>query len=287
MDDKLMDERKELNEILLGGDLPKDSSKGKKIILMLVIAIIVIAILLVVFYKMTREDDKDPILLTEPSIEKLDSLHNSDSSFEMGSEEFENLPIDNMSNIGTGIQDDPNKAEDEGKFDKIVQDIKAKQLVSEQRQALSAGENASADRKDLTKGVTKDKIPTQAGTTSSTRPVKVDSFSTKPPVETQVKTVSRQPKTLEKPKVTKVLASKNGSLASHGYYLQVGAFSKKPNQFFLNKIAKYNYRIQTSTIGGQIVTKYLIGPYSSKTEASRDVLRVTTEIGKPLHIEVK
>lgn len=284
MDDKLIDERKELNEILLG-DVPKDSSRGKKVILMLVMAIIVIAILLAVFYKMTREDTKDLDLLVEPSIEKLDSLHNGDTDFATRNEEFENLPIDNMSDMGMNSQDEASKAEDESKFDKIVQDIKAKQLASEQKQASHMVDSMDMSQKDLAKGTTKDTMQSQSEIISPMPREKVESSKIKPPVlESKVKIPV---KTSEKSQSVKEITNKNGLVASRGYYLQVGAFSKKPNQMFLNKIAKYSYRTQNSVINGQSVTKYLIGPYSSKTEANRDVLRVTTEISKPLHVEVK
>lgn len=285
MDDKLMDERKELNEILLG-DVPKDSSRGKKMILMLVMAIIVIAILLAVFYKMTREDAKDLDLLAEPSIEKLDSLHSGDTDFTARNEEFENLPIDNMSDMGMSSQDEASRAEDESKFDKIVQDIKAKQLASEQKQASNnMVDSMDMGQKDLAKGITKDTMQPQSGIMSPMGREKVEPSKIKPSIlESKVKAPAKTP---EKSQLAKEIVDKNGSVALHGHYLQVGAFSKKPNQMFLNKIAKYSYRTQTSVINGQSVTKYLIGPYSSKTEASRDVLRVTTEISKPLHIEIR
>lgn len=78
--------------------------------------------------------------------------------------------------------------------------------------------------------------------------------------------------------------SKNGQVAQKGHYIQVGSFENTPNKDFLNKINNYSYRVY----GAQSGTKYLIGPYDSRTDANRDMLKVKTDMGDQVfYYEVK
>jgi len=61
-----------------------------------------------------------------------------------------------------------------------------------------------------------------------------------------------------------------------GYFIQVGAFSKKPTDRFLNNITKkgYNYTIHTVNIKGKNFNKVLIGPYPSSKVAKKDLEKI-------------
>ena len=56
-----------------------------------------------------------------------------------------------------------------------------------------------------------------------------------------------------------------------GYYIQLGAFSKKPSDKLLNSISKkgYNYTVHTMTIKGKVYNKVLIGSYSTRAKATK------------------
>lgn len=58
-----------------------------------------------------------------------------------------------------------------------------------------------------------------------------------------------------------------------GYFVQVGAFTKKPSDSFINSIrnAKLKYKIYQHEVKGVLYNKVLIGPYSSKESASQSV----------------
>ncbi|PAF52035.1 SPOR domain-containing protein [Helicobacter sp. 13S00477-4] len=274
-----MEEKKELNEFLLGDD-NKSSSKPKKIFLMIIVAIIVILILLIVFWKITREEPKEESMTTDSSIQKMDdSVLSSDSHFD--NENFENMPIDDMS-----------KTDEESKFDKIVQDIKAKQLAGaesskEQNKMSEDHLTSSQDKENVVPEISKENNVAQDKNTQEKKPVmKKDNSVVKASMPTK-KENKPQKQTIVKPKQNVVPRAKNGSVASSGYYLQVGAFNKTPNKEFLNKISKFNYRTQTSMLNGQTITKYLVGPYSSKIEASKDLLEVTNTFTKPIQIQIK
>lgn len=82
--------------------------------------------------------------------------------------------------------------------------------------------------------------------------------------------------------------SKNGQIAEKGFYIQIGSFTNKPNAEFLKKISNYSYRVYDgASSNGTQTTRYLIGPYSSRTEASRDLPNFKSLVANPIHFEVK
>ncbi|PAF42454.1 SPOR domain-containing protein [Helicobacter sp. 11S02596-1] len=281
-----MEEQKDLNKILLGDDNDNQPSKAKKVILTIIIAIVIILVALVVVWKFNqKETPKEEAINTDTSIQKMDAVqgNNTNDVFD-NNDDFENMSIDDMS-----------KTEEENKFDKIVQDIKEKQLAKSQE--------ASQNSPDEIKPEPKEEKPTPAPQAQNNTPDpqlkamesiqenKKPAKETKPLALKPKEEKKVQEKSVQKPKpqpaTPKPTNAKNGSVASPGHYLQIGAFTKTPNKEFLDKISKYPYRIQKSTINGQSVTKYLIGPYQSRTDANRDILKITTEMGKPMYLQVK
>ena len=63
------------------------------------------------------------------------------------------------------------------------------------------------------------------------------------------------------------------SNVSSGYFIQIGAFTKKPTDGYVSTIrnAKLKYKIYQDTVNGVAYNKVLIGPYSSKAAASENV----------------
>lgn len=61
-----------------------------------------------------------------------------------------------------------------------------------------------------------------------------------------------------------------------GYYIQVGAFSKKPNNKLLNKLsnAGLNYKLYKVTIKGKKYIKLLVGPYKTYNIAKTKLSKV-------------
>jgi len=66
------------------------------------------------------------------------------------------------------------------------------------------------------------------------------------------------------------------SVGVSGYYIQLGAFSKKPSDKLLNSISKkgYNYTVHTMTIKGRVYNKVLIGSYKSRSNATKSLSKV-------------
>jgi len=90
----------------------------------------------------------------------------------------------------------------------------------------------------------------------------------KEPVKREV----TQRKTEEKKSVKKTVESPSSDM-SKGYFVQIGAFTKKPSDSYINTIRneKFKYKIYQTDIKGTTYNKVLIGPYSSRTAASQDV----------------
>ena len=65
----------------------------------------------------------------------------------------------------------------------------------------------------------------------------------------------------------------SSSNVSSGYFIQIGAFTKKPTDGYVSTIrnAKLKYKIYQDTVNGVVYNKVLIGPYSSKAAASENV----------------
>lgn len=80
--------------------------------------------------------------------------------------------------------------------------------------------------------------------------------------------------------------SRSGSTATKGSYLQVGVFSKQPNKELLDMLKKHSYRIQEITINDQKLTKYLVGPFKSRAEASR-YKEANPELKYSVYFEIK
>lgn len=285
-----MEEKKELNEILLGDDNNNHTSKTKKLFLMIIIAIVVILILLIVAWKMkTGSSSETPPATVDNTIQKLDTLHDGSNPTDDMNDDFENMSIDDMS-----------KSDQESKFDKIVNDIKSKQQLANQKEDTHLTPPAE-DSKDQMLPITeqnhqKSTNPLDNHSTESIKQppksIKTDTTKPEPAKKQSEKPADKNKKPVAKSKeVKQPLAAKstpkNGSNATAGHYLQVGVFNKTPNKAFLDKIKKYSYRTQTSVLNGESVTKYLIGPYKSRNEASKDIADITSNLTKPVYTQVK
>ncbi|PAF54138.1 hypothetical protein BKH42_02695 [Helicobacter sp. 13S00482-2] len=277
-----MEEKKELNEILLGDSNNNQSSKTKKLFLVIIIAIVVILILLLMAWKMKSQDHQEPALAADNSIQKMDTLHNVTTGNDLN-DDFDNMPIDDMS-----------KSDEDSKFDKIVKDIKSKQLANDNQAEDTHFSPPVQDSTDEMLPIDAQKDKKSLGvldnpTTETIKPMPKND-KTVPAIKptTKLTTTKTVPKTKKEVKPAKEAHTvKNGSNATPGYYLQVGVFNKTPNKVFMDKIKKYSYRTQTSILNGEMVTKYLIGPYKSKAEAHKNMTDITTNITKPVHVQVK
>ena len=80
-------------------------------------------------------------------------------------------------------------------------------------------------------------------------------------------------KKVEEKKSTRAVAETSSSDMSKGYFVQIGAFSKKPSDSYINTIRNENfkYKIYQTEIKGTLYNTVLIGPYSSRAAANQDM----------------
>lgn len=74
--------------------------------------------------------------------------------------------------------------------------------------------------------------------------------------------------------------STNQETTGSGYFIQIGAFSKRPSESYLKNITSqgFKYKVIQEDVKGSTFNKLLIGPYSSRTAASNDVSSVKNKL---------
>ncbi len=108
----------------------------------------------------------------------------------------------------------------------------------------------------------------------------------KPKVEKKAKVIKRtQSKPRRKivvPPATEVDFTKNNNKVK-GYYIQIGAFSKRPNDKLLNSIPKkgYRYTVHSVVVKGKKYNKVLIGSYPNKRLALKVISKVKKDFNNP------
>lgn len=237
-----MDDKRELNDILIGGDDVKTSSTKK--LILLVVAIIVLIIAIVAIASVLFGSNEEEIVVND--------INNANNSVQEAPVPFEAPPADN----------------DADQFEKIVQEIRARQNASSQ----------------TTIPVPSAPIISEPST-EATEKIKMPSKTPEPATR-----ITSQPKPKSKPATSNVVSynrTNNGDIAENGYYLQVGAFTRQPNRDFLDSIDKYSYRTQEIMVNSKVITRYLVGPYNSRNAAQRDVKAVSRDITTPVLVEIK
>ena len=74
--------------------------------------------------------------------------------------------------------------------------------------------------------------------------------------------------------------STNQEATASGYFIQIGAFSKRPSESYLKNITNqgFKYKVIQEDVKGSTFNKLLIGPYSSRAAASNDVSAVKNKL---------
>ncbi len=100
----------------------------------------------------------------------------------------------------------------------------------------------------------------------------------KPKVQKQKiekKPIAKKPKK-DKKSIKELLSSSK----PRGYFVQIGAFAKKPSNSYINKIRKagLKYTIYRVKVKGKMYNKVLIGPYSSKANAKNNTSTIKNKL---------
>jgi len=110
-----------------------------------------------------------------------------------------------------------------------------------------------------------------------------------PPKEVKKTTWPVKKQTLREPTVTDFTKSETAnklkniksSPTKSAYFVQIGAFTKKPSDSYLTAVKKagYSYTLHNETINNIKYTKVLVGPYPTRATATKDMPIVKSKIG--------
>lgn len=232
-----MNDKRELNDILIGGDDVRAKDNKKLIVLIIGIVVLALAITIIVV-AMTNTKNNETIVVDTATTKADANLPQND---------FTNIKVDNS---------------DDDRFEQIVRDMKNNAGTSDTNtQPPVITQPAQPVIKQEPSKITMPNKPARTATATTSKPI--------------ITSIPRR-NTLN-----------NGDIAESGYYLQVGAFSKAPNKDFISSINKYSYRIQEIMINSNVITRYLVGPYSSREDAQKDFDRVNRDIARPVFLQVQ
>lgn len=308
-----METKRELNDILINDDELQKQNRTKKLMMMIATALVFLSILIAVVFILTRDDEEldERHTATNSGLTPIDSQN--DTSHSNPQDGFVDIPLANSES-----NDDP--------FQQILNDIRSRdpkntntqtQVAQNQPQAPATPieptkpaqpvlppknttqptqKVSDSPKKPATTATTREPAkpaqpvlvqPTQTNKPEPTKPAQNAAPAKPAPTQNQPQAQKNVANVFEDVSVTRMDTSKNGQVAEKGFYVQVGSFANKPSADFLKKISNYSYRVYAGTSNGQPTTKYLIGPYHSRTDAGRDLPKFTTLVSDPVHFEVK
>ncbi|RXJ88820.1 hypothetical protein CRV01_09350 [Arcobacter sp. CECT 8983] len=239
-----MQEEQEYSDIMLG-KTPSSAAKNsdnKKKYLVLGLVLVILFLLTIIIIRLLTNDS------------------NEDKSFSNATPEKENTQ--------TILQDE----NIEEQYQKIINE-KLKNIKEENNKEATTLKEATTNL-DLEKIEEKEKVVKEQPV-AKTKP---NVFDVKETVEEEPKPVvkKQEPKPVvkkaePKPVVRKTSSSSNSTITQKpsGTFVQVGAFSKMPNNKYLDTITKkgFKYKIYKVSINNKMFHKVLIGPYNSRGQA--------------------
>lgn len=271
----------ELDNIMLGSSNYSNNEDNKKKYLILGIVLVVLFLLTIIIIRLLTNDS---------SIKEDQFTSNSASSTEMKKlSESDNIEENFQKIINERVKKDANQpmvpevqgsntsstASTARKTDDNLKDDGTSSAAFESLQKEAENYNPnngiSDEAMDQTiKKVEKSKSTPKEKVTSTQKEIVAPKEEI---VTKKVETKKSSVKDLIDTPSSTTVSSENSSSVSSGYFIQIGAFTKKPTDGYVSTIrnAKLKYKIYQDTVNGVAYNKVLIGPYSSKAAASESV----------------
>ena len=249
----------ELNNIMLGSS-NNSNEENKKKYLILGIVLVVLFLLTIIIIRLlsgdsTKEDQFTSNNANSSEIKKLSENSNIEENFQKIINE--RVKKDSAAPMVPEIaKADENKAENTQQA--ALNTLEGNETI-QQDEAPSTISNEALDETikkiEEKKAVQKEKVTEKVTKKEAVQKEKV--------VEKKV----------EEKKSTRAVTETSSSDMSKGYFVQIGAFSKKPSDSYINTIRNENfkYKIYQTEIKGTLYNKVLIGPYSSRAAANQDM----------------
>ncbi|MDZ7820137.1 MAG: SPOR domain-containing protein [Aliarcobacter sp.] len=250
----------ELNNIMLGGAATNANEENKKKYLILGIVLVVLFLLTIIIIRLlsggaTKEDQFTSNNAESSEMKKLSENSNIEENFQKIINE--RVKKDSSAPMVPEIA----KTTDE-KLENLQQNaennLTGNETIQEEAPAVITNETLDETIKKIEekKTVQKEKV------------VQKKEVAKKEVVEKEV-----VEKKTETKKSVKTLAESPSTDVSKGYFVQIGAFTKKPSDSYINEIRNggFKYKVYQIEIKGTIYNKVLIGPYSTRGSAGQDV----------------
>ncbi len=247
----------DLGDLIIGESEAKKNTKGKGIltIVALLIAILVIAIMMA--QMVLEENDENSSMTTSEDENIVSSELQLDES--LGESKNDNEELEDITTL-------LDKNTEENKTAKASTDTVNE--VKPDIQEVNDEEATVPVVAPITKPVQEKPVTKE---TKPVNPKPVKEQAEKKPVEK--KYVEKKPAPAQK--TVQKAEPKKSHTAKGSYYIQVGSFSTKPSSRFLSVIKNSGFSYKLHSSG-----KLLIGSYSSRDMANRDLARVKDRINK-------
>ncbi|MEA3383434.1 MAG: SPOR domain-containing protein [Campylobacterota bacterium] len=255
----------QLEDIMLN---PDATNKNKKKYIILGLALILLFIITIVVIRVISNNNQEDKVINQNKpvvsidkdkiLDKIDTKEKYESVINKKEKTIDDLQINDIEKKDI-ILPDPIK-------EKSPVNIKQTVAKKEQPRDLFGIEEPVEDIKPVVKKPVERKV-----TPPKEKVVKKVQKELEPPKKTVVR---KKEANLPTPKETNFTKQKKGNIK--GYYVQIGAFSKKPTDKFLSNISKkgYDYTVHTMDIKGKTYNKVLIGAYPTKKVASKYIDKI-------------
>lgn len=262
----------ELDNIMLGSSITNEDNKKKYLILGIVLVVLFLLTIIIIR------------LLTNEAPKEDQFTSNSASSTEMKKlSESDNIEQNFQKIINERVKKDANEPmvpEVQGNTSgtsngKVEDSGSTKAFENLQKEAENYNPNTSGISDEAIDQTIK-KVE-KSKSANKEKPVVKQKEEALPKEDTVVKKVETTKRSsikdlVETPSSTRTNDSSSSSVSS-GYFIQIGALTKKPTDSYVNSIRSANlkYKIYQDTVNGVSYNKVLIGPYSSKAAASENI----------------
>jgi len=238
----------ELGNIML--ETSNSNEENKKKYLVLGVVLIVLFLLTIIIIRLLTDTSKEDAF-TAAKTDPIETKQVQEDNIE---ENFQKIMNDRVKKLNTAKQEEEKKTSEE---------------LMNKIEETSKEEISDNDLDETIKKIEEKKKPA------------VKKVVKKPVVKQEPKKVVKKPVVKKEPKKSvKELVSSISSSSPKGYFVQIGAFSKKPSQKYINNIRSANlkYKVYQVEVKGKLYNKVLIGPYSSRGSAKENIETIKSKL---------
>ncbi len=254
-------EEQEYSDIMLGKSPSSNEINKKKYLVLGLILVILFLLTIIIIRLLTNDSEQDNSFSKSKNTDSEKVLENGNIE-----EQYQKIINEKLKNIKS------EKEKEVIKEEKIDEKLNLKKI--EEKEIEQAIKEAKPDVFEIKK--------TEPIYVAPTKKVLIEPKIEKKVVKPTVKKVVKVTKPKVKKATPKVVKSSTVTSSPKGTFVQVGAFSKMPNDKYLKDITKkgFKYKVYKITINNKLFHKVLIGPYSSRGQAKL----ATEDIKKKLNI---